>query len=298
MSGSTMGGWAMSRFWTLMIIGLAVAMPVLADDYDERGRAALDAGDFEVAVGIYEAAIKAEPDNADYQHGYGAALAAGIDQASALRKPGIARRMRKAWNRAVELDPEHLDARASLVQFYLNAPAMVGGGRTKALREVEEIARRDAARGHAAMAGVHLADGNPAAATEEYARAVAIRPDDVDLRLQYGFLCQQVENWTCAAHEFEKVVTDDAQRMAAWYQIGRTALRSGERLERGAEALAHYLAHGPAGSNPSLAWAHTRLGQVRQLQGRIDDARTEFERALALEPDHEEARKALGGLNE
>ena len=298
MNGSTGEVCAMNWFWTLLIIGLAAAMPVLADDYDERGRAALDAGDFEVALGIYEAAIKADPDNADYQHGYGAALAAGIDEANALRKPGMARRMRNAWIRAVELDPDHLDARTSLVQYYLNAPAMVGGGRTKAMREVEEIARRDAARGHTAMASVHLADGHPALATEEYARAVAIRPDDPDLRLQYGFLCQQVENWTCAANAFETVVTDDPHRMAAWYQNGRTSLRSGDRLDRGAESLAHYLAHAPAGSNPSLAWAHTRLGQVRQLQGRIDDARTEFERALALEADHEEARKALGALHE
>ena len=190
----------------------------------------------------------------------GVAIAATIDDASVFRKAGLARDMRDAWLQAVALDPDHARARVSLFQFYLAAPGIIGGGRDKALGELAHIAR--------------IADA---------------RPDDLALRLDHGLLCQSVDDWACAAAAFELVVAKDPGAMMAWYQIGRTALRSGAQLERGAEALERYLTHTPGDGEPSRAWGYTRLGQVYAAQGRPADARAAIEAALALEPDHEEA---------
>lgn len=241
--------------------------PALADDFVERGRAAIEARDFDEAADIFEDAVKADPDNAEYHHLYASALGAGINDASLFRKAGMARKMRMAWERAVELDPDHAGARVSLFQYYMNAPRIAGGDRDKAVAQLADIAR--------------IADA---------------RADDLDLRMTHAFLCQQAEDWACAATAFEAVVAVEQDRMMAWYQIGRTALRSGDRHERGVEALLRYLEHSPAEGEPSLAWAHTRLGQIYLAQGRRDDARAQYDAALALEPDHEEAKQALGAL--
>ena len=251
-----------------LLVALAlVATPALADDFLDRGRAALEAREFDEAADIFEDAIEVDPDNAQYHHLYGAALAAGINDANVFRKAGMARDMRKAWERAVELDPDHAEARVSLVQFYLAAPRIAGGDRDKGVAQLAEVAR--------------IADA---------------RPDALDLRMTHAFLCQQVEDWTCAATAFEQVVANEPERMMAWYQIGRTALRSGARLDRGVEALRRYLTHTPTEGEPSLAWAHTRLGQIYALQEHADEARAHYDAALALEPDHEEAKQALGAL--
>lgn len=252
----------------LALAAALAALPASAD-YLERGQAAFEARDFKAAIRIYSEAVKAEPDNAEFHFRHGAALAAGINEVGALRKLGMARDMRTSWERAVELDPDHADARASLYQYYMNAPRIAGGDREKA--------------------AVQLA---------EFARIVKSRPDDIDLRMGHAFLCQQAEDWTCAAEAFEAVVAVEPDRMMAWYQIGRTALRSGERPDRGAEALLRYLEHTPAENEPSIAWAHTRLGQLYAAQGRTDDARAQLTAALALEPDHDEAKKAMRALTD
>lgn len=251
-----------------LLLALAlVGSPAWADDFVDRGRAALEAREFGEAADIFEAAIDADPDNARYHHLYGSALAAGIHEANVFRKPGMARGMRKAWERAVELDPDFIDAQVALFQYYMNAPRIAGGSREKALARIAEVTR--------------IADA---------------RADDLDARMTQAFLCQQVEDWACATEAFEKVVAVEPERMMAWYQIGRTALLSGHQLDRGADALLRYLEHTPTEGEPSLAWAHTRLGQLYARHGRTDEARAHYDAALALEPDHEEAKQALGIL--
>ncbi len=49
----------------------------------------------------------------------------------------------------------------------------------------------------------------------------------------------------------------------------------------------------PSEDEPSLAWAHTRLGMLYEKKRDFIAAQSEYETALALEPDHKEAKKAL-----
>ena len=258
----------MNRFAFVALAFAAVicATPVAASDFEARGRAALEAGDHAAAAKIFEAAVKDEPDNADYHYLLGAAYVAGIDDAGMFGKMRLARGMRKAWERAVEIDPNHAQAHISLFGYYLQAPAIAGGDRDKALAELDQVAR------------------------------IAAQSDDLELVLAHALLRQQVEDWATAAAEFERIVAADESVLMAWYQIGRTALRSGERVERGIEALHHYLTQTPGENDPSLAWAHTRLGQLYATSGRPDEARAHYTAALELEPEHEEAMKAMEAL--
>ena len=59
------------------------------------------------------------------------------------------------------------------------------------------------------------------------------------------------------------------------------------------ECFRVYLTMEPTELNPSLAWAHVRLGMLYEKKRDFATAQAEYEAALALEPDHEEAQKAL-----
>jgi tetratricopeptide (TPR) repeat protein len=74
------------------------------------------------------------------------------------------------------------------------------------------------------------------------------------------------------------------EAMVGQYAVGRVAAESGQRLDRGAAALARYLAYQPKPGEPSLASAHWRLGAVREAQGQREAARAEYEAALRLDP--------------
>ena len=78
------------------------------------------------------------------------------------------------------------------------------------------------------------------------------------------------------------------------YQAGRTSVFSGEKLERGLQALRSYIEAEPDTERmPSVAHARWRLGMVYQ---RMDLARRQYQTALALDPELEEAREALESL--
>ena len=81
------------------------------------------------------------------------------------------------------------------------------------------------------------------------------------------------------------------------YQIGRTAVFSGKRLDRGKQALEEYIESEPEGPGlPTEAHARWRLGMIYALQGHKDLARREYETSLKLDPDLEQAREALETL--
>ena len=88
-------------------------------------------GDIDAAFEWFEKAVEADPEMADYQYWLGMMYGARAQRASIFGKPGKARRARKAFEKAVQLDPDHLAARTKLVEYHLFAPGILGGSREK-----------------------------------------------------------------------------------------------------------------------------------------------------------------------
>lgn len=258
-------------------------------------------GNSERALELAELAARHGGTVADHHHLLAIALAANIDSMGTLGKMRAAGRMRSAWERAIELDPDHIEARFSLFGFYLQAPRVAGGGRDKAEAMAVTIAERDRIRGHQARAMLLRADGDNDGALREFDAAAAAVADDperlAEVLMAKGFQCQQMERWDCAHDAFIATLATDPERRGALYQIGRTAVFADARHEEGIAAFQRYIAeHAPRRSDPSHAWAHTRTGTLLEKLGRADDARAAYQAALALEPDHDGAKDALAAL--
>ncbi len=294
-----------AALWPRMLMfALLISFGPLAANQSakEQATAALEAGQAEQAIEILERAIRTDRNNAELHFLLGNAEAAHIGNRNALGQMRAAGRMRRAWERAVELDPSHLQARFSLMSYYAQAPGIAGGDKAKARAEAAEIARRDVVMGHRAAASLAAMDSDFPGAVAELQQAVAKTPDDAETRApllgELGFMCQRAEDWACAHEAFTAAVADDEKLWMAWYQIGRTAVMSGQHLEAGAAALERYLGHTPVRNEPSLAWANTRLGEVYLKQGRGADAYGRFQAALQLDPDHELAKGLVATARE
>src|SRR4030095_3363827 len=94
-------------------------------------------GDIDKAADLFEKAINATPDKSEYFLWWGRALGRKAEKAIFLKAPFLARKSRDAFQRAVELDSDNLDARDDLLSFYLEAPGFLGGGKDKAPPRVE-----------------------------------------------------------------------------------------------------------------------------------------------------------------
>jgi len=260
------------------------------------GRIAMAEEAYEAAASWFEKAVAAEPGSSDHHLWLGRAYGQQAMEASIFRQPGLASKTRVEFEKAVELNPNSINARIDLLQYFLKAPGFMGGGEDKALAQAAEISKRDAVVGHRASAMIHQDGGRIDEAEREYRAAAAVDPNRVEPHYWLGYFLQAAKLYEKAFEPFEQVLRKDPDDRSALYQVGRTAALSGLRLERAEECLKKYLKLAPKEGSPSPAWAHFRLGLVYQKKGARDLARAEYAAAVSLDPSHEEANKALKAL--
>ena len=164
----------------------AKANPKNAEAWSLLTRARVVQGKPESAVLAGEKAVSLAPNSATAQFWLGNAYGRRIGEVGMMSKMGMAPKLRDAFEKTIALDPDNLDAREALLQFYLQAPAMIGGGKDKALVQAREIGKRDAARGHLARAQIQLVDKDNAGALKSYEAAYAAKPSDAGVRLALG----------------------------------------------------------------------------------------------------------------
>lgn len=180
--------------------------------------------------------------------------------------------MRDALDRALEADPEHVPARIERVRFLLNAPAVVGGGRDRAIAEAAEIAVRDAAAGSFARGYITYREKQFGVARRELRAAAegATTPFLRDEALTWlGWLSQESQQWDEAFATWERLLEMNPSRADALYEIGRTAVFCECRKERGEAALRRFaeVTAGGARSAEAQKMLKKLLGGTKRPRG-------------------------------
>jgi tetratricopeptide (TPR) repeat protein len=248
------------------------------------------------AADWFEKAMKMNPKSSVYVDWYGRALGDQAMHASKWKLPFLAPKVKNAFEKAVALDPNNLDAREDLMQYYIQAPGIVGGSREKARETAIEVRKRNPYRGGFDIASVCVGDKDFACAEREMLALKATYSDSSAVYSQLAAFYanqKQYEKSFATLDERLKTKPDD---MGAVFGIGRTGALSGQQLERAEKALKSYLASPPAVNAIPPANVHFRLGMVYEKQGRKELARAEYDTALQLNPRLEDAKKARDGL--
>jgi len=121
-------------------------------------------GDLDGALPLAEKAVSLDVSNAAYRYQLAAVCGEKADAASFFQKAGWAKRFKAEADKAAALDPKNVDARFALIEFYLQAPRLMGGDKSKAREMADEIARADAGEGY--VAEIRLARENHDTATQ------------------------------------------------------------------------------------------------------------------------------------
>src|SRR5919109_1332332 len=257
------------------------------------GRIALHETRFRDAITHLERAVELEPSAATHRVWLGRAYGQLAVRSSLTRKFGLAKRARAALERAVELDPSSIDARTSLVQFYLLAPRLVGGSTSKARTHAAELAKQSSFHGALARAWIAEDRKDYDAAAREYRQAIALAPDSLIAYWGLAQTWQRGERFDSSFALMEELIRRRPDAMPANYYYGRTSSLSGEHLAKGMQALQRYIAYEPHEGEPPRSSAHYRLGLVYERMGEREKARREFETSLSLEPTRGEVKSAL-----
>jgi tetratricopeptide (TPR) repeat protein len=183
--------------------------------------------------------------------------------AGPLGKFSGARKARASLEKAVELAPNHVDARNSLFGFYLNVPALAGGGRDKAVAQLAAIEQLDPVSGKLARAELAYSD-------KDYTRAFAL---------------------------YREVQQSHPEEYRAFYGFGRIAALSGRELDAGLVSLRRCLELTSPLRLPGTPGVHLRIGDILRQKGDRDGARAAYRQSLSVLPDYTFARTALADLD-
>jgi tetratricopeptide (TPR) repeat protein len=230
----------------------------------DRGRVAMRERKTDDAVKAFERAIALQPAVSDYHLWLGYAYTRQLGEVSFIRKASVGRKIGPQYDKAVELDSSSVDAAEARVDFYLEAPGIVGGSVDKAKAEAERLRKLSPYR--AAFARAKIAENE--------------------------------KNWELVEQEFGALMSAYPDSATPHYYFGRAAAMSGKELSRGEVALRRFLALLGTTQPASRAVGHYRLGMIREKQGDRAGARTEYDSAVALNPRYEDAiaaRRRLGG---
>lgn len=261
-----------------------------------QGRLFLREGNYDQAIDWLEQAIKLDETNSDYHFWLGRAYVVKAQRAGMLKKASAAKNIKKSFERAVELNPANLDARMGLVQFYAFAPGIMGGSKDKARDQAKAISQQNVHQGYLAFGLIHVMNQQFDEAEQAYQSAIKANPDDFQAYFSLGYLYAQKKQYDEAIALFENVLQSHPDLVAAHFHLGRLAVMSGKNLDKGEENLKKYLQTEPSDERPSFAFAHLLLGHIYRMQDKKDLARIEYENALKLDPEFEQAKKAVGDL--
>jgi tetratricopeptide (TPR) repeat protein len=250
------------------------------------------------AINSAEKAVSLDPQNSVYHEWLGRAYGEKAEHAVMLSAMSLARKTRKEFAEAVRLDGNNFSALQSLIEFDCAAPAIVGGGEDKARPEIAKLAELDAAEGHYAAGNCRRQKKDFAAADAEFTKALDSNPKSAMLVYDIGDYAvkhDQPDRLLKVADLGEKLAPDDPR---AQFYRGVAYIVKNEHLDEAERLLWEYIERAPTrNSFPRLWDAHNWLGHLLENEGKSQDAVTEYQAALKLDPKNHVSRESLKRLH-
>jgi tetratricopeptide (TPR) repeat protein len=278
--------------------------PANADALVARSEAVLAMGPesrIEEAVKLGEQCVAAHPQVSNCHLAYGNALGSKAMNSGMMAAMRYAGTIRDSFAKAVELDPQNIDARFSMLQYYIQAPSIAGGGTAKAQAFATQTATVNADVGKLLVAMLDIG-------AEQYAKAeaaaLAVRPganealadQQRDVLANLGGKYVNEKKYADAERVFQEVVKRFPDSDSGPYGLARVQQEQGKHRE----AIAGFEKALALADRPHI---HYRIARSWQALNDKPKAIAAFEKALAFKgglnkkfrADAEDQLKALKG---
>jgi tetratricopeptide (TPR) repeat protein len=214
------------------------------------------------------------------------------DRASFLSAAGLAGKTRDEFQRAVQLNPQDIDARLDLAEFYVEAPGIVGGGEDKAREQARSIGANDPAREHWVYARIAEKKKDAQSAEREYREQIKLSNGDAEAWLNYALFLRRQRRFDEMEQTILKLSRSPMSRLDVLVEAAQILFRAERNYPFAVQLLNRYLATGPVEEAPAFK-AHYLLGMVLEKQGEKAGAAEQYRASLALVSNWGLAKQAL-----
>src|SRR5580698_5363999 len=275
--------------------GAVTQNPSSAEAYYWLGRCHYELKDYDNAVTAGEKSVALDAKNSVYHEWLGRIYGGKADRDSSF---SYARKVKKEFETAVQLNPANIDARRDLEDYEIQAPWMVGGNKDDAKAQMDAIVALDPVEGDLARAMYDdEALKKPDATLKDYHDALAANPKKIEPYLDALAYYQKqgkAADMQAAIQQASAVAPNDPRLT---YYRGVASVLANTNLADAEKDLKSYLASTPDRSDwPSHASAREWLGRLYEAQGKRSEAAEQYRAALQLDPDRKEAKARLQNL--
>lgn len=248
----------------------------------------------DAAIKECELAVSDAPGNSDNQLWLGRAYGVKASHATPFVALALAKKVHTAFERAIQLDPSNVAAMDDLGEYYVQAPAIVGGGIDKAEALAERMLPNYPSRAHRILALIAEKKKDTAKAETEFKNAVAAgKIPDAYIDLGHFYHRQNQPEKVLPA--LQAGIAADRKKDAALVDAA-SILSASHLAPQLAESLLRQYLSSTAKSDGAPAFkVHLQLGDLLSQRGDLAGAHREYAAALALAPDYAPAHKAVQG---
>jgi tetratricopeptide (TPR) repeat protein len=246
--------------------------------------------DLDAAEEQLEKAVELADRNAEYHFTLGNLYGSQAQVVSIFSKMSYAGKVKTEFLRAVELDPGSIQYRTALMEYYLQAPGIVGGSVEKAREHAAELLKRSPYDGHLALARVAAYDKDEKLAEQEYRNASKQNPSRWQAYHRLGYLYmnqKRVDDAIGQFREYARVAPGDGN---SWDSLGEGLFAK----ESYSEALEQFA----RASSVSPAWA-TPIYHMARCYDRMSkpaEALDHYRKFLSMKPSGPDAEDAAARL--
>lgn len=138
------------------------------------------------AVEFAEQATKANPANPVYFSQLGMALSARMNEVNFIQMAGLSSNLKKAFEKSVALDPNHVPGLIGLSRFYSNAPEIAGGSLAKAAEFATRVQKIEPFLGEIELGNIANKDEKYSEALAHYETAAQLKPGHAGVQAGCG----------------------------------------------------------------------------------------------------------------
>ena len=125
------------------------------------------------AIGYYKMLKQLKPTEANYYYKYGGVLGMKATQVNKFKALGMVGEIKESFEKAIALNPKHIEARWALMMLYLQLPAIVGGSEKRAIKYSNELLKLSPVDGYLSKGQIEEHYGRYTSAETQYKKAIA-----------------------------------------------------------------------------------------------------------------------------
>lgn len=91
------------------------------------------------AIAYYKRLKELKPLEANYYYKYGGALGMKAKDSNKFKALGMIDEVKESFEKAISLNPKHIESRWALIELYIQLPGIVGGSESKAIKYSNEL---------------------------------------------------------------------------------------------------------------------------------------------------------------